>query len=49
MAYSSNAAYAVIPATRPNITILSGANVPTFSGDLFTRFIDYTDRKETTV
>ena len=48
MAYS-NAAYAVIPAARPNLTVFSGATVPTFSGDLFSRFIDYTDRKETTV
>lgn len=48
MAYS-NAAYAVIPAARPNLTVFNGATVPTFNGDLFSRFIDYTDRKETTV
>lgn len=48
MAYS-NAAHAVIPAARPNLTVFSGATVPTFNGDLFSRFIDYTDRKETTV
>ena len=48
MAYS-NAAYAVIPAARPNLTVFSGATAPTFNDDLFSRFIDYTDRKETTV
>lgn len=48
MAYS-NAAHAVIPAARPNLTVFNGATVPTFNGDLFSRFIDYTDRKETTV
>lgn len=36
-------------ATRPALTVLPGAGVPTFSNSLFERFIDYTDRKETTV
>lgn len=48
MAYS-NAAYAVIPAAKPNLTVFNGATVPTFSGDLFSRFIAYTDRKKSTV
>lgn len=36
-------------ATRPALTVLPGAGVPAFSNSLFERFIDYTDRKETTV
>ena len=49
MAYS-NAALAITPAApaRP-YTVLQGAQVPAFSTSLFERFIDYTDRKETTV
>ena len=49
MAYN-NAALAIAPAapTRP-YTVIQGAQVPAFSTSLFERFIDYTDRKETTV
>lgn len=46
MAYS-NAALAVAPA-RPFI-VVQGAQMPTFNKALFERFIDYTDRKDTTV
>ena len=46
MAYN-NAALAIAPA-RP-YTVIQGAQVPAFSTSLFERFIDYTDRKETTV
>ena len=48
MAYN-NAALAIAPAApaRP-FTVVSG-QVPAFSTSLFERFIDYTDRKETTV
>ena len=49
MAYN-NAALAIAPAqpARP-YTVIQGAQVPAFSTSLFERFIDYTDRKETTV
>ena len=49
MAYN-NAALAITPAApaRP-YTVIQGAQVPAFSTSLFERFIDYTDRKETTV
>lgn len=49
MAYN-NAALAIAPAqpARP-YTVIQGAQVPAFSTSLFKRFIDYTDRKETTV
>ena len=49
MAYN-NAALAIAPAqpVRP-YTVIQGAQVPAFSTSLFERFIDYTDRKETTV
>jgi len=49
MAYS-NAALAIAPAApaRP-FMVVQGAQVPAFSTSLFERFIDYTDRKETTV
>lgn len=46
MAQTANA-YAIEPQTRPVITVMS--NAPVFSDDLFARFIDYTDRKATTV
>lgn len=42
-----NTALAIAPA-RPYL-VGHGAAMPAFSGDLFARFIDYTDRKETTV
>ena len=49
MAYN-NTALAIAPATpaRP-FAVLQGAQVPAFSTNLFERFIDYTDRKNTTV
>lgn len=47
MAYS-NAALAVAPApARPFMVV--GGQVPAFSKSLFDRFIDYTDRKNTTI
>lgn len=45
MAYSS-AAFAIAPA-RPYM-VIQGAQTPAFSNNLFERFIDYTDRKDTT-
>ena len=46
MAYN-NAALAVAPA-QP-YTVITGGQLPAFSNSLFDRFIDYTDRKATTV
>ena len=43
--YNSSAALAVLPAPAT----LYPVTVPAFSNDLFTRFIDYTDRKDTTL
>lgn len=47
MAYM-NAAPALIPATG-SIAVLSGTTLPAYTGDLADRFLDYTDRKQTTV
>lgn len=47
MAYS-NAALAVIPAAPARPYMVQGGQLPAFSNSLFERFIDYTDRKETT-
>lgn len=48
MAYS-NAALAIAPAAPARPFTVVGGQVPAFSNSLFERFIDYTDRKETTV
>lgn len=48
MAYN-NAALAIAPAAPVMPYMAQGAQVPAFSNSLFERFIDYTDRKETTV
>lgn len=44
----NNAAYALAPAA-PQFHIIQYQNGQPFTRDLFTRFIDYTDRKDTTV
>ena len=52
MVYGSGAALAVrTPTDGANVFILPATvpTVPTFTGDLFTRFVDYTDRKKTTL
>ncbi len=41
----NNAAITIVPAAPA----IQGATVPTFSNSLFERFIDYTDRKDTTM
>ena len=41
----NNAAITIVPAAPA----IQGATVPTFSNSLFERFIDYTDRKDTTI
>lgn len=48
MAYN-NAALAIAPTAPARPYMAQGAQVPAFSNSLFERFIDYTDRKETTV
>lgn len=48
MAYS-NAALAVAPAAPARPFTVIGGQVPAFSNSLFERFIDYTDRKKSTV
>lgn len=40
-------AYAIEQAAKPVVSVIR--NEPVFSDDLFTRFIDYTDRKPTTI
>lgn len=44
----TNTAYAVMPA-QPQVTITQWNNTPAFNKDLFTSFIEYIDRKDTTV
>lgn len=46
MAYTTTAA-AIMP-VNGSLALQPGNLIPTFTGDLFTRFIDYTDRKPTT-
>lgn len=43
----ANISSAIVPTAH--YPVISGADAPNFTGDLFSRFIDYTDRKETTV
>ena len=49
MAYNNALAIAPAAPARPYMEVVQGAQVPAFSNSLFERFIDYTDRKETTV
>lgn len=46
MAYN-NAALAIEPTARP-YEVIQGGQVPAFNNSLFERFMDYTDRKDTT-
>lgn len=42
----ANISSAIVPTAH--YPVISGADAPDFTGDLFSRFIDYTDRRETT-